>query len=392
MAFQFSNANTPYYKPEAPELPGRVNMPQGDFVGNSIVNAFVHKAIADEQAQLQQKQMMQQADLQAQHLAYQDKWQQQDYTIAKQNADSLSTYRQAEAANFVSNKAKRDEALKAKQDADQAIKDLMTSYYTSTKTLDGQAVPAAQPLLDPENVRTKPGFVLRGIADWNDQYGGAKAGDTPAVEAKLKETAAGLKTPFVAGADFVNSKGGKEQDGNDVLAWRVPGVTDAATGAISWRPVTPGDVIQKPIQQVADLYNDPVNQPAVANSLMAGGHGSVVKGTKSIPREHWFGTYDKDTQTPALDPWADKLLKDLGTKRTPQSTHVPPVLRYTPEAARGMIKARMTGVDEPTVSGDYGGSDDVESERARAQQAIQLNPQNEAAIRAYFQQKNGEPL
>ncbi len=80
MAFQFSNANTPYYKPEAPELPGRVNMPQGDFVGNSIVNAFVSKAIADERAQVEQKQMMQNADLQAQKLSY-------DYTALDQEHD-----------------------------------------------------------------------------------------------------------------------------------------------------------------------------------------------------------------------------------------------------------------------------------------------------------------
>ncbi len=400
MAFQFSNANTPYYKPEAPELPGRVNMPQGDFVGNSIVNAFVHKAIADEQAQLQQKQMMQQADLQAQHLAYQDKWQTQDHDIAQQNADSLDKYRQAEAANFVSTKANRDAALKAKQEKDQAVKDLVTQFSTSSNALDQKSITAAAPLLDQQKILDDPGSVLKGIGLWDQQYGGAKVGATPTVEAQLKKIASDMQVPTVPGADYVDSKGNTSlTNTDDPLAWRVPGSTDKKTGETLWRSVQPGDVKQRQLQQVAAEYADPVNQRAITNQLIAAGHGTVEKTTETSGFDIWHpiataqaktGDFRKKTtvtDTPTLDPWANRLLLNLGAKQVQSQSHVPPALRYTPK--QWMIKSGVGGTEAVTGGA---GVDDIESERARAQQAIDMNPQNEQAIRAYFQQKNGEPL
>ncbi len=331
MPFQFSEGNQQYHPPVAPELPARVNMPQGDFVGNSIVNGMVHRAIASEQAQLDQQRMLQTADLQAKELSYKDKWQQQDYEIAKQNADSLSSYRSQEAEWHKANKDQRDALAAAKLEQQARAKALIESAMTSVNEFDNKAIPAAQPIMDQQRILDNPGATLVDIGGWMQKYGGATVGAAPEIEKQLKTVAKGMQVPWADNAAYVDSKGNAElTDKNDPLAWRVPVKTDPATGITVWRGVQPTDIRQRPLEEVANLYADPVNRQQAADALIAAGHGTVEKTEDTMGWNIWHPLTRKSTattQTPTLDPWANKLLLKLGQKRAQYQSEVPPAAR-----------------------------------------------------------------
>lgn len=134
MAFQTTNEGVPYHPPVAPDVPTAPRLPQGDMVGSTLINAWVHAALGREQAKLEQEKTLQTADLAARELQHKDQWEQMKYEVDKQNANTMSNYRM-DNLDVRRSEASALNDLRGSQKAlaDEKVKQLQSGVQTATQ-------------------------------------------------------------------------------------------------------------------------------------------------------------------------------------------------------------------------------------------------------------------
>ncbi len=190
-----------YHPPVAPETPVPDNTAAKIISAgtDTAVGGFIRMAIARKQAELEEKQQVQQAalTLRAQDIAEENN--KLDYEVGMANADSLKAYRSG-GGGLMDPRARAklafDWRLQQKQmEADRAL---------SIQELDQKAIPEAHEmgLNNEKNWVEDPVGTLDKYMTWSGRYGNAVEGQIPKELARYKARAELLKIPVRAGSVF----------------------------------------------------------------------------------------------------------------------------------------------------------------------------------------------
>ncbi len=365
MAWNTTNEGVPYHPLVAPEVPVAPQIQAvGTDIGSSIVSAFVHRAIAAEQTNLDQQKLLQNADLAAKGLQLDAQKQQQTYEVAKENADSLEQYRSDEQAWHEKNYSERQTALKTAQESKQAQQDAIVANVTSMNDLDKQSYVDGKDngLFDDKLLTSDPGEYIMRAKDFKDKYGLAQQGATPKLIADVSKRAGSITVPYAPGAELVDPTG--KSTGKD-LAWRVP--VQASDGSTKYVDAA----TQAKPTPLLSIYNQYQTDPrGVEKALIAAGHGSIKHETTATGKQ----------ATPVLDEWATKLTKAFSKKQGTVTSQVPRgLMSVHPE---WQVKA---GAGQPDTTGaDTSSNDDVSNYKA----AMAANPDQADYINSVWAQKH----
>ncbi len=384
MAWNTTNEGVPYHPLVAPEVPVAPNIqPVGGELGSSIVSAFVHRAIAAEQTNLDQQKLLQNADLAAKGLQLDAQKQQQTYEVAKENADSLEQYRSDEQAWHEKTYHDRQTVLKNTQDAKHAQDEAMISFANDINTTDARSTRDVKPFLSTATYKDNPAEAYRMGQAYIDKYSGAEVGSTPQNVKLVQDKINNLKVPYVAGASFVNAKGestsgGKKGifSGSDLtpdqqLMWRLPNPKNPA----QWIAAKPY-VQLLPISKIDEMYQDPVNHDQIAAGLAAGGHGTIVRTTDPNDK-------NKTTVSFKLDQYGQRLLDGLGKTRE-DVTNVASAASRTKTPKLWQIKAGMG--NQPALPD--ASNEALDNDMSQYKAAMSAHPDQADYINSVWSQKH----
>jgi len=274
MAFDYQREGIPHHPLVAPEVPSVKPMPQGEMIGSSLLAAFVHRAIASEQASLEQQRAMQSADMEARRLELARKAEADNFEIAKENAASLATYRDIMAPiNLRRITGAQDEKLKAAAD--------YGNYQDTINENDSRFDGAVRDLklADATFQMNDPVGWIENYNELKNRFGTAVAGKIPRALKSLDVQADQLKVPFIQGAKTVTGTDGK----------------------VGWIGSGDGKPIRVPIEQIVRQWQNPDLRESLENGLIAAGHGSFVDDLN-----------DKTRKIPTLDKYGNALLLKAG--------------------------------------------------------------------------------
>lgn len=290
MAFRTDNAYTPAHPlAVAPQIADVKPLPQGDMIGSALLSAFVHRAIASEQANLEQQRNMQAADAEARRLELAKKSEADQYEVAKYNAQSLERYRASYNPGMRAKQATDDKIAKA-----QAYQTYQDTVEENDNRFDN-AIKYEYPILvDAKKQAEDPVGWIQAYHDATNRFGSAVVGKVPRQLGALKAQADQMKVPFVHGAELVQ---------------------DPATKSWGWTGANNGKIDQVPLEQIVRQWQNPQLRDSLSKGLVAAGHGSIVdvlegKNVKKTP------TLDKYTNDILLK--AGKLEFNRGKNEVPE--------------------------------------------------------------------------
>lgn len=367
MAFQdFSFQGVPYHPPVAPVVPEPSDTAARTIAAGTQtgVMGFVHMAIAAKQAQLEQEQMLQRADLAAQELQYRDKWQQEDHAVAKENADTNAQYRKdwfdVYNKNAETDREYKSGLVKAKLQATADATAFQNKYAATESANDSRALNAAKnyKLDDATFWNDNPVEAIQALNDWKRRFGAAKVGAVPqmtdAFDAQVKK----ITVPFLAGAEYeqqLDESGKPLKDENGKQIWKWTGIGENPVP----KPI--------PLTDILAMWNDPTQRQYVEKGMIAAGHGHIVdqiqKSTGNIVHK------------PYLDAYAKKILMAADKMKPSEAqSEVPPILQQS-RLPQWMIKA---GVGQE--------ADAATAEAGHVKSLIQQHPELTDQLRGTFYQ------
>jgi hypothetical protein len=229
--------------------------------------------------------MIQNADIQARQLELATKAEADKYDIEKQNADSLTSYRELMAPII---RKQRDQAA---NDKEQAAKDY-TNYQDTIAENDNRFDNAVRDskLADAGYQTNNPVDWIQSFSELKNRFGSAVVGKPPRAIKMLQADADKMTVPWVPGAHLVQ---------------------DPSTKEFGWQGSGNGRAINVPIEQIVRQYQNPQLREGITNGLIAAGHGSLAE-SLGAKTKFGFGDYAKVKNVPVLDAYGNALLNKAG--------------------------------------------------------------------------------
>lgn len=135
MAYGSPETPVPFYRPVAPEIAQVRPLPEGDLLGGNLIAAFTQRAIAAENAKIDQQRMLQTADLAAKQLSFDREKLGDDYEL-RSKALGIDQQRADDLRDAASRRLDLDEDLQKHRIP---LLDAQTEYTKSTAKLYSNA-------------------------------------------------------------------------------------------------------------------------------------------------------------------------------------------------------------------------------------------------------------